>query len=242
LRRRAGRRSPPPEHGAAGVLLVGLLNRHQIFHRAGRVAVSPRPKLDHIRRPQLLAAAAEVIQERGFHDARITDIAERVGIHASTVLHYVESKDALLRDALTVGDEAFLSALGKELEAEDDAVRQLLMVIDWCSTPPSGLNDWALWIETWQLARINPEVRAARVELDHRWRVMVTDIIRKGQQDGQFSDAVDPDDAGIVLASLLDGLALQVALADPDVDSARMRHLSIAAASALLQHDLDYRS
>jgi AcrR family transcriptional regulator len=201
--------------------------------------VSPRPKLDHIRRPQLLAAAAEVIQERGFHDARITDIAERVGIHASTVLHYVQSKDALLRDALTVGDEAFFAALTEELESEDDPVRQLLKVIDWCSTPPSGLNDWALWIETWQLARINPEVRAARTELDARWRVMLSDIIRTGQQNGQFSADLDREDVAIVLASLLDGLALQVALADPEVDSARMRSLSIAAASALLQHDLD---
>jgi AcrR family transcriptional regulator len=219
--------------------MVGSLNGHQIFHRTGSVAVSPRPKLDHIRRPQLLAAAAEVIQERGFHDARITDIAERVGIHASTVLHYVKSKDALLRDALTAGDESFFAALTEELEGEDDAVRQLLKMIDWCSTPPSGLNDWALWIETWQLARINPEVRAARTELDRRWRVLVSDIIRTGQRDGQFSPDVDPEDAGILLASLFDGLALQVALADPDVDSARMRRLSIAAASALLQHDLD---
>jgi AcrR family transcriptional regulator len=220
------------------MVMIGSLNRHQIFHRAGSVAVSPRPKLDHIRRPQLLAAAAEVIQERGFHDARITDIAERVGIHASTVLHYVKSKDALLRDALTVGDEAFFAALTEELESEDDAVRRLLKVIDWCSTPPSGLNDWALWIETWQLARINAEVRAARTELDGRWRVMLSDIIRMGQRDGQFSADVNPEDAAIVVASLLDGLALQVALADPEVDSARMRRVSIAAVSALLQHDL----
>jgi AcrR family transcriptional regulator len=201
--------------------------------------VSPRPKLDHIRRPQLLAAAAEVIQERGFHDARITDIAERVGIHASTVLHYVQSKDALLRDALTYGDEAFFAALTEELESEDDPVRQLLTVIDWCSTPPSGLNDWALWIETWQVARINPEVRTARTELDARWRVMLSDIIRAGQENGQFSADPDREDVAVALASLLDGLALQVALADPDVDSTRMRSLAIAAASALLQHDLD---
>jgi AcrR family transcriptional regulator len=219
--------------------MVRLPNRHQIFSRAGPVAVSPRPKLDHIRRPQLLAAAAEVIQERGFHDARISDVAERVGIHPSTVLHYVESKDALLRDALTFADEAFFAALTEELEREDDAVRRLLKMIDWCSTPPSGLNDWALWIETWQLARVNLEVRAARAELDGRWRAVLGDIIRAGQRDGQFSPDVDPEDAAIVLASLLDGLALQVALADSEVNSARMRRLSIAAASALLKHDLD---
>ncbi|MEA2275151.1 MAG: hypothetical protein QOI62_2293 [Solirubrobacteraceae bacterium] len=200
--------------------------------------MSPRPKLDHIRLPQLLAAAAEVIQERGFHDARITDIAERVGIHASTVLHYVKSKDALLRDALTFGEEAFFTSLTDELEREEDAVKRLLLVIDWCTTPPVGLNDWALWIETWQLARINPEVRAARTELDARWRALVADIVRKGHADGQFKGP-KPEDAAVILASLLDGLALQVALGDPEVTAERMRRLAIAAASALLEHDLE---
>jgi AcrR family transcriptional regulator len=200
--------------------------------------VSPRPKLDHIRLPQLLAAAAEVIQERGFHDARITDIAERVGIHASTVLHYVKSKDALLRDALTFGEEAFFTSLIEELEREEDAVKRLLLVIDWCSTPPVGLNDWALWIETWQLARVNPEVRTARIELDARWRGLVADIIRKGREDGQFKGP-EPDDAAVVLASLLDGLALQVALGDPDVPADRMRRLAITAASALLEYEIE---
>jgi AcrR family transcriptional regulator len=179
-----------------------------------------------------------VIQERGFHDARITDIAERVGIHASTVLHYVKSKDALLRDALTFGEEAFFTSLTDELEREEDAVKRLLLVIDWCSTPPVGLNDWALWIETWQLARINPEVRAARTELDARWRALVADIIRKGRDDGQFKGP-EPDDAAVILASLLDGLALQVALGDPEVTAERMRRLAIVAASALLEHDLE---
>ncbi|HEX7298676.1 MAG TPA: TetR/AcrR family transcriptional regulator [Solirubrobacteraceae bacterium] len=201
--------------------------------------MSPRPKLDHIRRPQLLAAAAEVIQERGFHDARISDIAERVGIHASTVLHYVKSKDALLREALTSSEEALHDELMEELRREDDAVRQLLIVIDWCSTPPGGLNDWALWIEIWQLARINPDVRDARVELDARWRNVLADIVRKGQQDGQFGDDLDPDDVAVLLASLFDGLALQVALADPNVSAERMRRLSVAATSAIVKHDLE---
>ncbi len=41
--------------------------------------MTPRPQIDHIRRPQLLAAAAEVIAERGMGATRIADVAERVG-------------------------------------------------------------------------------------------------------------------------------------------------------------------
>jgi DNA-binding transcriptional regulator YbjK len=35
----------------------------------------PRPQIDHIRRPQLLAAAAEVIVDRGVAATRIADVA-----------------------------------------------------------------------------------------------------------------------------------------------------------------------
>jgi len=41
--------------------------------------VSPRPQIDHIRRPQLLRAAADVIVERGLASTRIADVAERAG-------------------------------------------------------------------------------------------------------------------------------------------------------------------
>ena len=44
--------------------------------------MSPRPQIDHIRKPQLLAAAAEVIAERGFAATRIADVAERAGTSA----------------------------------------------------------------------------------------------------------------------------------------------------------------
>ncbi len=38
--------------------------------------MSPRPQVDHIRRPQILSAAAEVIAERGVASTRIADVAE----------------------------------------------------------------------------------------------------------------------------------------------------------------------
>jgi AcrR family transcriptional regulator len=48
--------------------------------------LSPRPQIDHIRKPQILAAAAEVIAERGLASTRIADVAERAGTSAPAVL------------------------------------------------------------------------------------------------------------------------------------------------------------
>ena len=54
--------------------------------------MTPRPQIDHIRRPQLLAAAAEVIAERGLAATRIADVAERVGASPAAVLYWFESR------------------------------------------------------------------------------------------------------------------------------------------------------
>ena len=62
--------------------------------------MSPRPKVDHLRRPQIVKAAAEVLYERGLFDTRIGDIAERAGTSSPTILYYFESKDRLLEEAV----------------------------------------------------------------------------------------------------------------------------------------------
>ena len=41
--------------------------------------MTPRPAIDHIRRPQILRAAAEVITERGLSATRIADVAAQGG-------------------------------------------------------------------------------------------------------------------------------------------------------------------
>ena len=64
--------------------------------------MSPRPKVDHLRKPQIIAAAAEVLYERGLFDTRIGDIAERAGTSSPTILYYFESKDRLLEEAVDV--------------------------------------------------------------------------------------------------------------------------------------------
>jgi AcrR family transcriptional regulator len=69
--------------------------------------LSPRPQIDHIRKPQILAAAAEVIAERGVASTRIADVAERAGTSSGTILYWFGSKDELLAEALTGDEERF---------------------------------------------------------------------------------------------------------------------------------------
>jgi hypothetical protein len=76
-------------------------------------------------------------------------------------------------------------------------------------------------MEVWVQALRDDHVRATREQLDRRWRRTLLRIIEQGIDEGAFT-CPDPAAASFRLASLMDGLALQVALRDPDLPATRM--------------------
>ena len=60
-----------------------------------------------------------------------------------------------------------------------------------------------------------------REALDRRWRDAITEIVRAGQKRGEFGP-VDAEDFAVRLGAMIDGLAIQVVLGDPQVNAARM--------------------
>ena len=77
--------------------------------------MSPRPRVEQHRKPQIVAAAAEVLYERGLFDTRIGDIADRAGTSSATILYYFESKDRLLEEAVDQADREVACAAGERL-------------------------------------------------------------------------------------------------------------------------------
>ncbi|HEY6540074.1 MAG TPA: helix-turn-helix domain-containing protein, partial [Ktedonobacteraceae bacterium] len=58
--------------------------------------MSPRPDVSEERRNQILAAASTVFARSGFHEARMDDIAEEVGLSKGALYLYYKSKDAII--------------------------------------------------------------------------------------------------------------------------------------------------
>ena len=113
-----------------------------------------------MRKPQIVAAAAEVLYERGLFDTRIADIAERAGTSSPTILYYFESKDRLLEEAVDRTDGEFYARLSEGQARHARAGDRLVHLIEETSLGPDGLNDWTLWMEVWVRARRDPTVGA----------------------------------------------------------------------------------
>jgi AcrR family transcriptional regulator len=195
--------------------------------------LSPRPQIEHIRRPQILAAATEVIIERGVAATRIADVAERAGTSPAGVLYWFRSKDDLLTEALTTAEQRWADELTAALAELDTATEKLLAVFE---GSVSG-DEWRLWIELWARALHDPKVREARQRLDDEWRGMIERIIREGTDRGEFKpDSIDG--AALALAGIIDGLAIQVTMRDWTVNPAHMFDVCVAAADRLLGSNL----
>jgi AcrR family transcriptional regulator len=185
-----------------------------------------------------------VIAERGLPDTRVADVAARVGASPALVMYYFRSKDRLLAEALAYSDERFYRETSRVLAGVPRSRERMIRLIELsCSSPEVGgdwLDEWLLWLEMWARAPRDPEVARDRHAMDRRWRSAIADIVREGQRAGEFGPA-DPEEFALYLAALMDGLALQVALRDPDVPPVRMLDMCLRMASTELGFELPTR-
>jgi AcrR family transcriptional regulator len=149
------------------------------------------------------------------------------------VLYWFQSKDELLAEALTVDEERFYVEMRERIHRLERPRDQLRFMIE-----SSGEEyDWTLWIELWARALRDPASRQTRQRLDNRWREELAAVIRAGQGAGEFGEA-DADEVALLLGSLLDGLAVQATLHDPDVARERMHRCALEMAESLLDCEL----
>jgi len=184
---------------------------------------APATENNEGRRIQMLQAAAELICERGFSETRIADVAKRAGVSSALVIYYFGTRDRLLVDALRHSEESFYEAAETMLAEVSSLRERLSLLIRWTCVPEGDGADeipgaWGLWFDLWAQAFRHDEVKAGRIELDARWRRMIIDALDSAES-GERNAKVDARMFALEFAALLDGLSIQVALEDPDVDS-----------------------
>jgi AcrR family transcriptional regulator len=196
----------------------------------------PRPRLDHLRKAQILAAAAEVLSERGFANTRVVDIADAAGTSPAAVLYWFEGKEGLLTEALRLREQEFHDRYTVKAESKRTASARLRVLIE------AMLHhyDWRLWMELCVLATRDSAAASERDRLDRRWRAALRAVLREGQESGEFLPG-DADDTMFVLAALLDGLAPLLAVKARGVTRDRVERVWLAEAARLLGPGFDAR-
>jgi AcrR family transcriptional regulator len=202
--------------------------------RAPRASGAPRDAEQ--RREQMLRAALEVIVERGYADTRISDVAERTGTSPALVIYYFKTRDQLLTEAIRYSEDTWYAEYLRRAEQVPTAAGRLAELIANVCLP--GIDDeprayWLMWLDLWALSPRSPGAAAIRQKSDERWRAAIRSIVLAGQEAGEFA-SVDADDFTITLAAVLDGLAVQIGVDDPEVPPQRAFELAMRFAAGQL--------
>jgi AcrR family transcriptional regulator len=169
-------------------------------------------------RERIVAAAAELIFERGVAETTLEDIRAAAGVSGSQVYHYFADKQALVRAVIDHQAEAVLVTQGTRLDHLDTiaglrAWRDLLVGHQRSLECRGGCPLGTLGAE---LAEIDDVARMAVARGFGRWEAKIRDGLRAMHARGDLPAAADPDDLALAtLAALQGGLLLAQVQRDP---------------------------
>jgi TetR/AcrR family transcriptional regulator, fatty acid metabolism regulator protein len=173
------------------------------------------------KRRTLLAAAVRVFAKRGYHAARVGDIAEEAGVAHGLLYHYFNSKEEVLETIFRDTWTDLLAAV-REVELSGEEAREQLRQVA------------AILLRSWRrdpdLVRVLVHEVTRSAELGRRVGEIadafaaIERIVRRGQSEGTFRTDVDARLASVVfygaIEEILTGWVLRIL---PDGDDAVAR-------------------
>jgi AcrR family transcriptional regulator len=161
------------------------------------------------RRERIVADATALFASEGYGDTSLRDIADRVGVSKSALLHHFPSKEALLGEVLTERDRRVDARLaGQPGTRSADHLRSL----------PSGAAENAArepgLIELYAVlsGEAAPSDHPAHAYFTNRFTRAIDsfrELLRAAQKDGDLPSHRDPEFEAVWLIALWDGLQYQ---------------------------------
>lgn len=183
----------------------------------GRIALNGGRSGDKYQR--IIDAAIAVIAEKGFHNSRVADIAERANVADGTVYLYFKSKEQILMTALDSAFEAFYQLAKKELAGSRDAPSKLRILARLHLRELSRNRNLAVVLQTELRQSAKFLAEFSQRELKGYFN-LIREIIREGQQAGSIRPNVSDKIAAACLFGALDELVTAWVLSSREYDLA----------------------
>jgi AcrR family transcriptional regulator len=162
------------------------------------------------RKQRILTAAQQLLTRNGWRNTTLAQIAKEAGVSAAGLLHHFESKEQLLHavvDARDADDDSHADRAG-------DLLEQLARTGERVERSPELVGTYSLLL----VENLMPDA-PLHDRLLARQRAAVTivaDLIRRGQQSGQYRNDFDPALKAVQIVSLVNGMEISWLL-DPTV-------------------------
>ncbi|MEU4087396.1 TetR/AcrR family transcriptional regulator [Streptomyces aureus] len=163
-------------------------------------------------REEVLAAAMEMIAERGLDKLTMAALGREVGMSSGHLLYYFRTKDELLLRTLEWSEGRLGTERGRLLAARGTARERLDAYVD--LYVPDGHRDphWTLWLEVWNHSQnADDDARERQAAIEGAWHRDLVALLAEGVSRGEFRP-LDADRFGARLRALLDGFSIHVAI------------------------------
>lgn len=170
--------------------------------------MSPKPDVSEKRKSQIITAAQKVFSKLGFHNARMSDIADETGLSKGTLYLYFESKDQIIISLLEKLFEPELQELRKLIDQESPARDRILHYTERVIKDMQRSMKWMpVAYEFLSLAFRRDTVQKVLKKYYREHMKIMVPIIEQGIDRGEFK-AHDPQKAAIALGAIYEGTAL----------------------------------
>lgn len=169
----------------------------------------PRPDVSEERREQILDAAVQVFAERGLHEARMDDIAERSGLSKGALYLYYKSKDAIIAALMHQFFKFGMRDLRRLHEGNGSVSERLLAYTRHVAAEMQRMMSVAsLAWEFYAIAARQKVVREYFKEYFSEYRAVLAALIQSGIDRGEFRADKTAEQVAITITGLYEGLAL----------------------------------
>ena len=160
------------------------------------------------KRTLITDAAINVFAEKGFHQARIADIAKRAGVADGTIYLYFKNKEDLLLSVFEEKMDYLLTELGNALDGISDPVERIRQFARFHF---QQVRDHSAAAEVLQveLRLSNKFLKEYRPEKLWAYLGVFGQIVREGQAKGIFDPNLDPFISMWAFFGSLDEIAMQ---------------------------------
>jgi AcrR family transcriptional regulator len=166
------------------------------------------------RRAELIEAARQVIQRRGFAKATVGAITSEAGANLGLLNYHFTSRDDVVAEAFAAAAREDLARMEEASRRHDSPPARLaafLELSDW-----DDREGWRMWIDAWGESVHTEKLRTTLETFQRGWRAVLANVLADGDRQGCWRCA-DPEDAAGRLVAALDGIGLHAALHPHDV-------------------------
>ncbi|MBJ7552821.1 transcriptional regulator BetI [Marinomonas spartinae] len=177
----------------------------------------PKVGMQKIRKPQLIQAAIEAINEYGFSGATVSIIGKNAGVSPAIINHYFGGKNGLFEETMKSLIREFFDILREQVQqAHNASAKERVMAIVRASFSQSQTNPEVVkaWMGFWASAMHTPSLYRLQNVYSRRLHTSLVVVLR------DHFDINEARNIAQTVAALIDGMWLRGSLSG-GIDKAR---------------------